>query len=71
MSMFDKIMQLLSRSEQRAVLTVTIMDCRSDRQAELINLFRDDLETHVRTLPLPGRMRARTVRRAIPEYRSR
>lgn len=70
MSMFDKIMQLLSRNEQRAVLTVTILDRRSDRQAELINLFRDDLETHVRTLPQPGRMRARNVRLAGPECRS-
>jgi hypothetical protein len=71
MSVLDRMARLLSRRDARTVLTVTILDDRSERQAELINLFRDDLETHVRTLPIPGRMRFRSVRPAEPVCRSR
>lgn len=71
MSVLDRVARLWSRRDERAVLTVTIVDDRSERQARLINLFRDDLETHVRTLPMPGRARFRSVRPAEPVCRSR
>ena len=71
MSVLDRMARLWSRRDERSLLRVTLLDHGSQRQAALIDLFRDDLETHVRTLPMPGRARFRTVRPAEPVYRSR